>query len=395
MDTSQNADGEQLAASDLRHAQNLLINRQKGWKAMTRSLQTLVDRLQRERRYNDYLKLRINAPPSTPDIVTFLHTDKIDQLDLQLQDYLVGHPYLPTLRSLHQEQTRTATRPRALLLATMTLLGLRGMEDELSSDIRSLSSYVDRLGTQMLLSSPRDVHLVMSFELLVAHEPGLVGTAASQFEPEGRGLGLASENLLICAIRIARELGLDKSGVNARGNTAKLTHLSLWCCLRIWEALYAFFGKNIPTLEDLNIQLSEEMYTILNRVDDEGRALPSAPRLGDANGSVTNSFREMRDFCSELEKRLGRHGLLRSAGRTIVCLRLKSVCRLFCSIRTVKEMSLDSSLSLERKGERLSDIHATTVDGITAVQDETGEELGKLCRLNESAWRGNTCSPFF
>ncbi len=56
----------------------------------------------------------------------------------------------------------------------------------------------------------------MAFELLISHEPGLVGTAASQFEPQGRGLGLASENLLTCAIQIAKELGLDHAHIDQR-----------------------------------------------------------------------------------------------------------------------------------------------------------------------------------
>ncbi len=93
--------GEQLAASEVSHAQQLLLSRPKAWKAMSRTLHALIERLQRERRYSQYLKLRIDAPPCTPDMVSFLPPDRTGLLDMQLRDYLVGHPYLPSLSTLH------------------------------------------------------------------------------------------------------------------------------------------------------------------------------------------------------------------------------------------------------------------------------------------------------
>ncbi|SPO22231.1 uncharacterized protein UTRI_02239_B [Ustilago trichophora] len=386
---SQNADGEQLAASDLSRAQNLLISRQKGWKTMTRTLNTLVERLQREPKYSNYLKLRIDAPPSTPDIVTFLAPERMKQLDLQLSDYLVGHPYLPSLAGLHRQQTQSSTRPRSLLLATMTLLGLKEIDDELSSaDVRNLSSYVDRLGTQMLLSSPRDIHLIMAFELLLAHEPGLVGTAASQFEPEGRGFGLASENLLTCAIKIAKELGIDKLVASPKHSASRLMHFSLWCCLESWEALYAFFGRGRPKLDSLNAQHAVDVRSILDNVDDEGRPFPPAPRLQDTDGPTAASHRQMRDFCAEMEKRHGKDGILRSAGRTLVYLRIETACHLFSSLRDVQQTLSSESLSLEEKAERITDIHATATGGILLTREGTDERLAayagqRLVRLWE------------
>ncbi|SPO23560.1 uncharacterized protein UTRI_02239 [Ustilago trichophora] len=379
---SQNADGEQLAASDLSRAQNLLINRQMGWKTMFRTLNTLVERLQREHKYSNYLRLRIEAPPSTPDIVTFLPSERMDQLDLQLRDYLVGHPYLPSLANLHRQQTQSSTRPRALLLATMTLLGLKEIEDELSSaDIRNLSFYVDRLGTQMLLSSPRDIHLVMAFELLLAHEPGLVGTAASQFEPEGRGFGLASENLLTCAIKIAKELGIDELVASPNHSASRLTRFSLWCCLETWQALYAFFGKGRPMLDSSNAQHAADVRSILDNVDDEGKPIPPAPRLKDTDGPTATSHRQMRGFCAEMEKRYGKDGILRSAGRTLVYLRIETACHLFSSLRDIQEILSNESLSLEEKAELIKGIHATATGGILMTRDGTDERLAVYAGL--------------
>lgn len=378
--SSQNADGEQLAASDLSHAQALLINRQKVWKTMSTTLHALIERLQRENRYGNYLKLRIDAPPSTPDIVTFLQPDKMAQMELQLQDFLVGHPHLPSLSSLHRQQSLSTTRPRALLLATMTLLALKGVEDELSSpDARNLSNYIDRLGTQMLLSSPRDIDLVMAFELLLAHEPGLVGTAASQFEPERRGFGLASENLLTCSLRIAKELKLEDSIKNTQQSpSTQLMHLSLWCCLCTWEALYAFLGHKLTIIDNLHAQFAADVRGLMNNVDDKGQKLPSPPRLQDPNGPTNPSYDEMRDFCSSLEKRLGRDGILRSAGRTAVCLRIETACGLFNGLRRLQETTSEHGLSVEEKHRRFSQIHTETTDEILAVRERTEEDLGEF-----------------
>ncbi|KAJ1601503.1 hypothetical protein NDA14_003306 [Ustilago hordei] len=387
---SQNADGEQLAASDLSHAQSLLINRQRGWKTLSTTLHTLIERLQRKQRYDNYLKMRIDTPPSTPDIVTFLQPDKMVLMDLQLQDYLVGHPYLPSLTSLHRQQSLSANRPRALLLATLTLLALKGLEDELSSpDARNLSNYVDRLGTQMLLSSPRDIHLVMAFELLLSHEPGLVGTAASQFELDGRGFGLASENLLTCSLRIARELKLDDSITSTQQSSSKgLTHLSLWCCLRSWEALYAFLGQRLTIIDDLDVQFAANAHKLLYNVDEEGQKLPSPPRLQDPNGPTTKSYNEMREFCSSLEKKHGRDGILRSAGRTVICKRVETACCFLSGLRQLQETISDAQLSQEEKHQRYTDLHWETTGRILSVRDRTDEALGvyagqRLVRLWE------------
>ncbi len=261
----------------------------------------------------------------------------------------------------------------------MTLLGLKGTEDELSSpDVRNLSHYVDRLGTQMLLSSPRDIHLVMAFELLLAHEPGLVGTSASQFEPEGRGFGLASENLLTCSIKVAKELRLERSITEPRSSSTRLSRLSLWCCLRSWEALYAFFGPTVNALDDLDTQYAIDIKYIMSRVDNEGQKLPTPPRLQDANGSTAKSFHEMREFCADLEKRCGRDGILRSAGRTIAAMRLEAACCLFSCLREMRDMMSDSSLTLEEKRERISALHTKATDGILTVREHTDEQLGKL-----------------
>ncbi|CBQ72263.1 conserved hypothetical protein [Sporisorium reilianum SRZ2] len=388
-DSTHNADAEQLAASDLSHAQHLLISRQKIWKAMSRTLHALIERLNRERRYSSYLQLRIDAPPSTPDMATFLSPARALQLDAQLQDYLVGHPYLPSLSTLQRKQAQSPTRPRALLIATVTLLGLKSTEDELySSDVRTLSSYVDRLGTQLLFSSPRDIHLVMALELLLAHEPGLVGTAASQFELEGRGFGLASEALLTCAIKVAKELKLDEGLALARHTPASLAHLSLWCCLKTWDAVYAFLDEKVMILQDLHDDFAAGVRRALFCVDDDGHSLPPPPRLEDANGSTAHSFQEMRTFCAEAERKLGRDGILRSAGRTVLSIRIQAACRVFDSLRKLQETLSDADLTLEQRHERISNITTQAYDGILALRNDSFEDLGfyagqRLVRLWE------------
>ncbi|KAJ9477904.1 Transcription factor [Pseudozyma hubeiensis] len=336
-----------------------------------------MERLVHDNKYGDYLKLRIDAPPQTPDMVTFLPLEKMQQLDLQLQDYLVEHPYLPSLLKLQQEQAQSATAPRSLLLAVMTLLGLKGMHDELvSSEVRTLSNYVDRLGTQLLLSSPRDVHLVMAFELLLAHEPGLVGTAASQFQPESRGFGIASENLLTCATKIAKDLKLDSHLTCSRQTSVSLSQLSLWCCLRSWAGMFAFVGEKIAIPEDLDQGFAKSVRQTFACVDDEGKELPLPPRLRDANASMATSFEEMRQFCAQSEERLGRDGILRSAGRTILSMRIETVCCLFSSLRKLQSMLVETNLSLEEKRECIVETTTSAYGAIMHVRHNSHEQLG-------------------
>lgn len=345
---------------------------------MSRSLATLLEKLQRDLSYGAYLALRIDAPPSTPDIVTFLRVDQVPRLEQHLQQYLVGHPYLPSLSELLKQQVKSANSSRALLLATMMLLGLRGAEDELASpDIRTLSNYIDRLGTQMLLSSPRDLHLIMAFELLLSHEPGLVGTAASQFEPQSRGLGLASENLLVAAIKIAREMKIDHATKTTELSSSRLTNLSLWCCLQVWQALYAFLGKNVADIDGLDNDFAASVRLALHTVDEQGRKIPDAPKLQDANGPTASSYNEMRQFCARMEQQHGTDGFLRSAGRTVLSLRVLAAFHLFDAVRQIKAIHLDKDLSPEEKGARMRSLHTQTTGHLLTIRDQSDEQLGE------------------
>jgi hypothetical protein len=259
----------------------------------------------------------------------------------------------------------------------MTLLGLKGFEDGLgSTDIRALSNYVDRLGTQMLLSSPRDIHLVMAFELLISHEPGLVGTAASQFEPQGRGLGLASENLLTCAIQIAKELGLDHAHIDQPDPASMLTEVSLWSCLRVWESLFCLIAKRARFPDGLDAKLASEIREVLHSVDDHAKKLPELPGLQDSLGSASTLHYNVRAYAAQMERRMGKDGVLRSAGRTVICLRMQAFCLLTASVRQVEEVLSDPDLELHEKQTCISDLYASNTSAILAIRD--GDcQLGK------------------
>ena len=101
------------------------------------------------------------------------------------------------------------------------------------------------------------------------------------------------------------------------------------------------------------------------------------PRLEDPIGPTADSYREMRDFCSEVEKRLGQDGVLRSAGRTVICLRMETACCLFDSLGVLKETLSNSNLTLEEKHDRIVAIHSQASDGMLAVKDCTHEQLGE------------------
>lgn len=118
------------------------------------------------------------------------------------------------------------------------------------------------------------------------------------------------------------------------------------------------------------------MGAILKGVDERGAKLPLAPRIPDASVSTGNAFQEMRTFCNNMESRLGRNGLLRSAGRTIVCRRLEAACCLFDALKDLRKTMKDGTLAMEERQQRVSDIQKKATDEILAVKDRN-DEMGK------------------
>jgi len=157
--------------------------------------------------------------------------------------------------------------------------------------MRILSATVDRLGTRMLLSGTCDIYTVQALEILLAHEPSLIGTSVcgGREEQASRGKGLAGESLLTTALSISREIGLDKSvralkdllagelkenvdTAREGGSLSKmLVASSLWMSLRLWEGHYIFVKSTIRPMRDLN-ELVEDAKCLIS-IDQRGDKL--------------------------------------------------------------------------------------------------------------------------
>ncbi|KAF9377333.1 hypothetical protein BGX21_003216 [Mortierella sp. AD011] len=177
-----------------------------------------------------------------------------------------------------------------------------------------------------------DIWIVQAFELLIAHEPGLVGTYASGNESEQvyRASGLASEILLTNAISISRELELEKSiyklrkhltcrdgSMQERQISDLLNASSLWLNLRVWEGHYVFFRPTNRVLLDLD-DLARAA-TCMIAVNEYGNKLETAPSNSD--GAVPGSDSDSDPDSVHRNKA----EKLRSAGRTILAHRVRAM----------------------------------------------------------------------
>ncbi|KAG0322989.1 hypothetical protein BGZ99_002973 [Dissophora globulifera] len=196
------------------------------------------------------------------------------------------------------------------------------------------------LACQAILSSIRNVQVVQAFELLLAHEPSLVGTTicGGQDEQAHRGNGLAGESLLTSALRISRELGLDKAihilhkllesprdETKDKHSVELLSTSSLWVSLRIWEGHYTFIKPVTRVMRDLEEEA--EIAKCMIAVDDSGY------KLDDRSMDTENFSASSRSVPkSEEEEKF------RSAGRTILAYRIQSMALVQSSLAKVEDI---------------------------------------------------------
>ncbi|KAG0062365.1 hypothetical protein BGZ89_010710 [Linnemannia elongata] len=263
------------------------------WRSVWRPISVLVEYAARQPQFTRYLAERVLLPcpeAKTVDLLDLIDKEECHKLIPCIEPYLPWHPHLPSLESLYDLYVRQPTKSTLFLLASMCMIAGRHRHP-LSSDLmRILSATVDRLGTQMLLSGTRDIYTVQALEILLAHEPSLIGTAVCGVKEEqaSRGNGLAGEILLTTALSISREIGLDKS-VNALRNVlaspksktqedslAKLlVESSLWISLRIWEGHYAFVKSTIRPMRNLNELVQDAECMVLT--DKQGGRVKAGP----------------------------------------------------------------------------------------------------------------------
>ncbi|KAF8978759.1 hypothetical protein BGZ46_006159 [Entomortierella lignicola] len=236
----------------------------------------------------------------------------------------------------------------------MFLVAARHRHSLSSTLMKGLSATVDRLGTQAILSSIRDIQVVQAFELLLAHEPSLVGTYNSGDESEQaqRAAGLAGESLLTNAISISKDLGLDKSiyelykhlnNPQGKPQTNKISELlissSLWLNLRIWDGHYVFFKPKNRVLRDLD-DLAR-VSTCMIAIDELGN------KLG------TNSNSNVENFESNQKDKT--ENQLRAAGRTLLSHRIRAMAAIHGALSKITDI-----LDFANDDEDLSQTHTSS-----------------------------------
>ncbi|SPO29112.1 uncharacterized protein UTRI_06061 [Ustilago trichophora] len=300
------------------------------WTSLWRPLSVLIDYAAQQPSFTTYLLCRIDRNLNDLDILDLIQRQTLSYLKPFIKPYYLWHPHLPSLEHIFAEHRKRHTVSSALLLSSMCLVACRHAMPLTDSLPTKLSTLVDQLGTQILLSTPRDMYTVQALELLLAHEPSLVGTSVAGSAQAERGNGLLGESLLAAALTIARGLDLDKALDNVNDIcrrpapsdpaqaqlrrdtlTKHLAGASIWLSLRIWEGHFSFVNS---TVRPIDLSYITERAEVMVAIDNDGRKIE----------------RMDRDPFLSTEKRfpgLDEDSILRSAGRTGLVYRLKAMAR--------------------------------------------------------------------
>ncbi|KAG0047948.1 hypothetical protein BGZ83_007100 [Gryganskiella cystojenkinii] len=253
--------------------------------------------------------------------------------------------------------------------------------------MRILSATVDRLGTQMLLSGTYDIYTVQALEILLAHEPSLIGTSVcgGKEEQASRGNGLAGESLLTSALSISREIGLDKSVSTLKsvltnpknkireGSLAKLlVASSLWISLRIWEGHYIFVKSTIRPMRNLN-ELAEDAKCMIS-IDERGDKVEAGPfSLDKYLAGTVDNLSQVNDET------------LRSAGRTMLAYRIQSMALFQDSLSKIQDIAATGKE--EKHGATPLPFRDSVADiTLLALQEMVQIEQAKQQSMTPFAW---------
>ncbi|KAG0032279.1 hypothetical protein BGZ81_011288 [Podila clonocystis] len=291
----------------------------------------VIDHALQQPQYTRYLMNRISfvhrglRPISVVDMI---HRQECIDLQLYMTPYLAWHPHLRSLVQMYDLNRQRPTKSSSFLLASMFLIAARHRHPLSSALMKSLSSTVDLLGSQVILSSSYDLFVVQALELLLAQDPSLIGTSlhSSSEEQAQRGHSLSGHNLLYTALAASRELGIDRSAsalakiLRAPSRSAieeaqipeLLLCYSLWTSLRIWEGYFVFLKSTCSVLRDLD-DLVEAAKTMI-AVDGMGNKINVSPVSAEGISASTLASHEV-----DAERKL------RSAGRTTLAYRLQTM----------------------------------------------------------------------
>lgn len=187
---------------------------------------------------------------------SLLSDENIYALQQHLPRLRMWHPHvsdLETLRTMSRERPNSST---SLLLATVCFVaskiaGKRHL-------VKHFALHVDRIGLQVLISAPKELHAAQAFELLLSHGPSIIGASVDSSNADSNGLPMFGESLHASAISIAEGIGLDlvmsqalQDGIDAAHDSPEhldrlhfqLRRFSLWCSLSIWRAKFVFLNS--------------------------------------------------------------------------------------------------------------------------------------------------------
>ncbi len=236
-----------------------------------------------------------------PSFSRLLRPDTDRSFDGNLSDLLTDEnilelqPHIPILRMWHPHipdlnQLRAANRQSHQSLATSLLLATVCLVASKIAGRRHLAKHfaihVDRLGLQALVAAPKHIHAAQAFELLLAHDPSLIGASFDSASVPSTQSAVFGESLHSSALSIAEAIGLDlvmsqshhhhnpaannqANGANSHTDDSslrwQLQRFSLWCSLSLWRATFVFLNSTIRA-QDFS-QLSRDAQLAITLVD--------------------------------------------------------------------------------------------------------------------------------
>ena len=220
---------------------------------------------------------------------SLLTDENMDELQVHLPRLRLWHPHISDLASLRTAYCERPKPSTSLLIATVCLIASKIAGKRHLA--KHFAIHVDRIGLQVLLSAPKEVHAAQAFELLLSHEPSLIGASV---DPSGSSSSSSSNNSAVfgeslhsSALAIAEAIGLDlvmsqaspnlhEQDIDPRESDDKLRwqlqRFSLWCSLSIWRAKFLFLNSTIRPYDFSRLSQDAQLaITLVDRLLPRGR----------------------------------------------------------------------------------------------------------------------------
>ncbi|SPO29125.1 uncharacterized protein UTRI_06074 [Ustilago trichophora] len=189
---------------------------------------------------------------------SLLTDENVHELQSHLPRLRLWHPHIPDLASLRTAYFERPKPSTSFLIASVCLVASRiAAKRHLA---KHFAVHVDRIGLQVLVSAPKQLHAAQAFELLLSHEPSLIGASVGPSGHSATDSAVFGESMHSNAFAIAQALGLDlaiddasqvadDAHLDAQERDLRLrSHLqrfSLWCSLSLWRAKFLFLNSVI------------------------------------------------------------------------------------------------------------------------------------------------------